>query len=122
LVTSDISANILPSLSRAKVIPQVVRRQLRDHVRLILEAHALSLQLAVHGTDVGDLVVENRRRVLKLGLLGDVEHEAHAAAVGEAERPASGANPRDSEGPQASPRGPRTQSQPPHEAARSGER
>jgi hypothetical protein len=40
-VTSDISANTLPSLSRAKVIHSLAR-QLRDHMRLNPKAHALS--------------------------------------------------------------------------------
>ena len=76
---------MLFSLSRAKVIHRSWLGSFAITCGCVLEAHALRLQLAVRRADVLDLVVENRGRVLELGLLRHVEHQAHAAAIEEAE-------------------------------------
>src|SRR5690242_14377020 len=65
--------------------PEVVRPQRRDHMWAVLELDPLPRELGVCGPDVGDLVVEDRPGVVKLGFFGLPEHEANPAAVEEGE-------------------------------------
>ena len=65
--------------------PEVVLGHARNEVRLIVKFCATRLEPLERGLDVRHLEIENGTGMVKFRLLGFVEHQAHAAAIEEAQ-------------------------------------
>src|SRR5208283_4305672 len=65
--------------------PQIVLGHTRDEMRLVFKFRATRLEAPESGLDVCHLEIENRAGMVKFRLLGFVEHQAHAAAIEEAQ-------------------------------------
>jgi len=65
--------------------PEVVLGHARNEVRLIVKFCATRLEPLERSLDVRHLEIENGTGMVKFRLLGFVEHQAHAAAIEEAQ-------------------------------------